>query len=167
MSAVIPAQPAGVRVVDASAEDARLVWRVMRASFAEQATLDPPSSANHETVDDVRAHMARGGAVLAYLPGMPDPVGSARYRLEPDHCFVARVAVLPEYRRRGVARALMRHLEDIARLHRRSAVHLAVRTALVSNLRLYASLGYEVVEVRAHPRGGAANSARMVKQLAP
>jgi ribosomal protein S18 acetylase RimI-like enzyme len=129
-----------------------VVHRIMRAAFAEhQGVLPVDSGAHTETVDDVRQVMARGGAVLA-LDG-DEPIGSARYTLEPDALYVARVSVLPTHRRRGVASAMMRFLEAMAPSTGRAVVRIGVRDSLPSNVGLYRSLGYEVAGVEPHPRG--------------
>jgi ribosomal protein S18 acetylase RimI-like enzyme len=124
----------------------------MLEAFEEyRAVLQPPSSSHAESVADVQRVMARGGAVLAWANATP--IGSARFLLEPDHLYVGRVAVLPAFRRLGVATAMMRFLENVARAHQRLEVRVAVRGSLPSNVRLYAGLGYEVVGIEAHQRG--------------
>jgi ribosomal protein S18 acetylase RimI-like enzyme len=124
----------------------------MLAAFAElQGALPVDSGAHAETVDDVRAVMQRGGAVLALLEDAL--VGSARFMVEPDALYVARVSVLPSHRRQGVASAMMRFLEHLAPSFDRTSVRIGVRESLPSNVALYRSLGYEVTSVNAHPRG--------------
>jgi ribosomal protein S18 acetylase RimI-like enzyme len=125
----------------------------MVAAFAELAeTLPVASGAHSETVEDVLGVMAQGGAVLCFAD--EEAIGSARYRLEDaDTMYVGRVAVLPAQRRRGVASAMMRFLEDLAASLGRRRVLIGVRDSLPSNIRLYQSLGYELVSVDPHPRG--------------
>ena len=127
----------------------------MRQAFAEYlGVLAVPSSAHAETLDDVHAAITRpdGGAVLASLSDIV--VGSARYRHDGEtDMYVGRVSVLPAYRRRGVASALMRYLEQVAAQRGRRAIRLEVRDSLPSNVGLYRSLGYDVVSIDAHPRG--------------
>ena len=124
----------------------------MQAAFATLLRrLDPPSGAGAETVADVEDAMQRGGALLALVDGKP--VGTARWELDTDALAVGRVAVLPAYRRRGVATALMRHCETVAQTHGRAAVRVGARASLPDNVALYERLGYEVVSVVAHPRG--------------
>ena len=144
--------PGTFRILSARPEEAALVHHVMQAAFAEYAqTLAPPSSSHAETVAEVELAMAEGGAVLAW--DGPLPVGTARYRLEPDHLYVGRVGVLPAYRRRGIASMLMEWMEDQARRQGKSAIQVGVRMSLPGNLALYRKLGYEVVEIQPHPRG--------------
>ena len=124
----------------------------MQEAFAEYAgVLQPPSGAHDETAGDVRRVLARGGGVLAWLE--ETAAGAARY--EPRHgaLYVGRVAVLPAYRGRGIASAMMRHLEDVARSLGLARMEVGVRMSLPSNLALYRRLGYELVDVQPHPRG--------------
>ena len=136
----------------------------MQAAFEElRPVLQPPSGAHAESVADVERAMADGGAVLAWDDAQP--VGSARYALHPEHMYVGRVAVLPTHRRRGVATLMMRFLEELARQAGRASVEIAARAQLPSNVRLYETLGYEVVRVEPHPRGPEMSVVHMRKWL--
>jgi ribosomal protein S18 acetylase RimI-like enzyme len=135
----------------------------MRDAFGEYAgKLPVESGALRETLDDVESAMQAGGAVLAFIDGVP--VGSARYLPEADAMYVNRVAVLPTYRRRGVASALMAFLEEVARSLDKSAIHIGVRESLPSNVALYQKLGYTTIRIEAHP-GGPDRSHTMVRRL--
>src|SRR5881392_3128298 len=95
----------------ATLDEAPLVREVMLAAYAEyKGTLPVDSGAHTETVDDVLEDMRQGGALLAHYEGQA--VGSVRYRIEDEELYVWRVAVLPAFRRRGVASAMMRFAED-------------------------------------------------------
>jgi ribosomal protein S18 acetylase RimI-like enzyme len=147
----------------ATPEEAPLVLQIMRAAFAEYAgVLNPPSGANHETLADVQKAMCEGGALLAWDGELA--VGSARFRPEPDCMYVGRVAVLPEYRGKGVGAALMRAMEDVARKSGRTKIRLNVRMSLAGNLSFYEKLGYTVVEIGPHPKGFE-QVATLVKQI--
>ncbi len=58
---------------------------------------------------------------------------------------IANVVVLPEWRRRGVGRALVTHLCDMARRQRIHTVQLTVDSANVPAVRLYAACGFNTV----------------------
>jgi PPOX class probable F420-dependent enzyme len=144
--------PSGIRVEPAGAGDAAHVLASMRRAFEEyRATLRPPSSALDETLDDVRAAMAVGGAFLARDGAAV--VGSARYQFRGDHTYAERVAVDPAYRGRGVGVALMAAIEEAARAAGHAEVRLGVRASLPANLRFYEALGYRTKTSRPHPRG--------------
>jgi GNAT superfamily N-acetyltransferase len=124
----------------------------MHRAFAEYTGVLPvESNATRETLDDVRAAIGNGGAVLAFDADVP--VGSARFRPEGDDLYVARVSVLPERRRQGIASAIMRFMDTVAPDFGSSAIRIGVRDSLPSNVGLYQSLGYELVSIAPHPRG--------------
>ena len=128
------------------------VLAATRAAFAEYAgVLDPPSGATTESLDEVRAGIAEGGALLAWIDGMV--VGTGRWRTRDGFLYAERVGVLPELRGRGVGVLLMRAIEDAARVAGLAEVRLATRAALWRNLRFYEGLGYRTISSRRHPRG--------------
>jgi len=111
----------------ARSDEAAIVHAITQAAFAE-----------------LRGVLAMSGE---------QPVGAARFELEPDALYVGRVAVLPSHRRQGIASALMRCCEDLAPGLGRDQVRLEVRQSLPGNVALYQSLGYEVTSIDPHPRG--------------
>ena len=105
-----------VRLV--TARDAPLVRALMLAGFEQfREVLDPPSGAFAETDEDVAAAIGRGGAAVAWLG--ETPVGSVRFEPEESWLYIGRLAVIPEARRRGVARALVLAAEAEAAALRR------------------------------------------------
>jgi ribosomal protein S18 acetylase RimI-like enzyme len=135
----------------ATEEDAYAVHTIIQAAFEEYRFLPVPPGALSDTLDLVRKRMGDGQTVLALDAGRP--VGTARYEPQEGHMYVGRVAVLPEYRRLGVATALMHHVEEIARQEGFTRVRLGTRQSMPSNLAFYEHLGYEVVQREEHPRG--------------
>lgn len=124
----------------------------MLAAFEEfRGKLDPPSGALRETLADVRVAASEGGAFLGFLDG--EPVASGRYALKEDHLYCGRLAVLPAFRGKGIGKALLAHVEKVAREKGFQEIRLATREVMESNLRLYLSQGYEVQEVFTHPAG--------------
>ncbi len=101
---------------------------------------------------------ARSGAVIASVDG--EAVGCARWAERPDdaatgaeprddwaqslraYLYVGRVSVLPAFRGRGVATALMAWCEQLALDRGLHEVRLGVRLGLVRNEVLYRRLGY-------------------------
>lgn len=125
----------------------------MREAFAEYAErLRPPSGSLAESVDDVTRFLERGGALIAWIGR--EAVGTARFEPADGFLYVGRVSVLPRYRRRGIASALMAAAETEAASHGLACVRVGVRQSLAANLALYRKLGYETVEVAPHPKGG-------------
>jgi len=144
--------PGLLRVEPAGTEHAELVREAMRRAFEQyRGTLNPPSSALDETIEDVRAAMTEGGAFLAR--DGDKVVGSARYQLRSGYVYAERVAVDPAYRGRGVGAALMRAVEGVARSAGYTEVQIGVRASLPGNLHFYEDLGYRTQAARPHPRG--------------
>jgi ribosomal protein S18 acetylase RimI-like enzyme len=133
-------------------EQAREVRRIMQLAFEEyRGRLVPPSGALTETVDDVRAAITSGGAFLAFAG--EGAVGSARYRLFPDHAYAERIAVRPAHRGRGIAVALMAAFEEAVQALGVPEARVGVRASLPSNLRFYENLGYRALASRPYPTG--------------
>ena len=65
--------------------------------------------------------------------------------------YVSRIAVLPEYRRFGLASAMLGCAEAEARRCRLPALRLSTRLALTGNRRLFARLGFVEGQRHAHP----------------
>jgi ribosomal protein S18 acetylase RimI-like enzyme len=142
----------GLIIRKVCAEQAAEVQRIMQLAFEEyRGRLMPSSGALTETIEEVRTAINGGGAFLAFADDVV--VGSARFRLFPDHAYAERVAVLPWHRRKGVAVALMAAFEDTARALEIPEARVGVRASLPSNLRFYENLGYRALSSRLYPTG--------------
>jgi len=147
--------------------DAADVAALIRAAFAAQAVVtDPLPSALRVTAADVAAHLDRGGGgAVAVLEGAL--AGSVLWEAKDGGLYVSRVAVAPEFRRRGIARALMAAAEDAARGSGVPFLHLGTRLVLADNRRLFAACGFVETVRRAHPGYSEPTSVTMVKRVAP
>jgi ribosomal-protein-alanine N-acetyltransferase len=81
-------------------------------------------------------------------PGVEEVQGFIVYWTVQDEMHVLNVAVAPEHRRRGVARALMREAEARGRRRGIRLVTLEVRRSNEAAIALYRKLGYRMVGVR-------------------
>lgn len=145
-------EPATWHVTPARIEDAELVHRIMREAYREyDGAMDPPMTGTGETVTQVADAMRRGGAVLAWDGATP--VGTARYRFLREFVRIKRISVLPTWRGHGIATAMLEYIERLALDEGHMQARLGVRMSLSQNVNLYQRLGYQVVELKAHPRG--------------
>ncbi len=86
--------------------------------------------------------------MIAFLG--PEAVGCVFYWLEDTQIYLGRLAVLPQHRKRGVARALIGYVEQRARLRGIPRVQLGTRIILARLRAYYAQLGYREVRFAAH-----------------
>jgi ribosomal-protein-alanine N-acetyltransferase len=75
------------------------------------------------------------------------------------------VAVLPAYRRQGIAKEFMRQIEEWAREREASAMMLEVEITNESAITLYQSLGYRKISVRMDYYGPGKDAHVMRKEL--
>jgi GNAT superfamily N-acetyltransferase len=156
-----------VRVRHAAPDEAALLSGLIRKAFsAYPVPLVPPSSAPTETPEAVRAKLATDhGAGIAEIGATP--VGCVLFTPQgTGTLYLGRLAVLPAWRGRGVARALIAFVEGEARLARARVITLNVRIALPDNQRLFASCGFVEVSREAHPGFTEPTSINMEKRLA-
>jgi tRNA threonylcarbamoyladenosine biosynthesis protein TsaE len=124
----------------ATVDDAVAVHALTREAFAGQETLQPPSGATRETVEDVASWIADNGAVVL-LEG-EDIVAAARYSHQDGGFWLRRVAVRTDRRGRGLAGLLIDAGErEAARLGHRE-VRVGVRRPLVANIAYWRRRGF-------------------------
>ncbi len=120
---------------------AALVKRAFQA-----VDVQPPASGGRLTGDDVRAHLALGGGVIA-------PAGCAGllWAEKEGGLYVSRVAVDPAWQRRGLATAMLAAAEAEAVRRGLPRLWLSTRLALTGNRRLFARCGFQEATRHAHP----------------
>jgi tRNA threonylcarbamoyladenosine biosynthesis protein TsaE len=124
----------------ATVDDAVAVHALTREAFAGQETLQPPSGATRETVEDVASWIADNGAVVL-LDG-EDIVAAARFSHQDGGFWLRRVAVRTDRRGRGLAGLLIDAGErEAARLGHRE-VRVGVRRPLVANIAYWRRRGF-------------------------
>jgi GNAT superfamily N-acetyltransferase len=133
----------------ATEADIPIIVALIHAAFNEyDGVLDPPSGAHKESAENIRGKLATDHAVLALLGDQA--LACVFYRDEGDHMYFGRLAVLPAYRGRGIAGALIGYVEARARDLSLPSVRLGVRVALPQLRVRYERLGYRVIEERRH-----------------
>jgi len=139
--------------------------RVIRAAFAAQPrSTKPPSSALSETAGTVSAKIAAGGGVGAFASGAL--VGAALWEAKGGALHVGRVSVVPAWRGRGLAGALIARCEREAKRRRVGRMTLKVRLALPENERLFERFGFARRELDTHEGFDKPTQAVMEKRLA-
>lgn len=122
---------------------------LIRAAFAAQSQpTEPPSSALRETTESIAAKIAAGGEICAIGGGAM--IALALWQAKEGALQIARLSVLPDWRGRGVARALIQACEGQARRLGLSRLSLNVRLALDDNQRLFAACGFRRVALASH-----------------
>jgi GNAT superfamily N-acetyltransferase len=145
--------------------DAPAAAALIRAAFAAQALqTDPPSSALKEDDASIAAALEEGGGGCAEAPsGM---VGAVLWRQTETGLYLGRLAVHPDWRGQGIARALVALAEEEARRLGCARLHLGVRLVLEDNRRLFRSCGFVEGDQHAHPGYDMPTSVDMEKVLA-
>ena len=147
MARIERARPHTLRI--ATPADAAVIADLIRRAFAAQPRpTDPPSSALKETAATITAHLARGGGAVLERDGRV--AGAVLWEVEDGALYISRVSVDPDYRRQGIARALVDEAEREARRRGLLRMTLGVRLELEENRQLFRSCGFEDVEFRRH-----------------
>lgn len=146
-------------------EDVPRLVEVIRIAFAEfRGKLDPPSSAGLKTVDVVQSELQEANAIVAEVDSTI--VGCVFYRMtEGERVYLDRLSVLPSYRRKGIARALMEKVEFRARLKAAKSLGLSVGIALAVQQEFYERRGYEFNEYGTHEGYDSPTYVKMKKEL--
>jgi GrpB-like predicted nucleotidyltransferase (UPF0157 family)/ribosomal protein S18 acetylase RimI-like enzyme len=157
---------AEILLQEAELADLPALLQVIQVAYAEfLGKLDPPSGAFQETLASLTKKLALGGAIKAVITGelTEEIVGCVFYELGQGELYLGRLAVLPSYRRRGIAQQLIATVEERARQHDRPRVIMGVRLVLPEHLNYYAKLGYSVYRYANHPGYSQPTSAELEK----
>lgn len=146
----------------ASGHDQREILKTIHAAFGEyRGKLRPGSGALAETLESLSA---KAGVILGILDNhrvaacvCALPKGQALY--------LDRLAVHPDYRRRGFAEALVVAVESEAKRRHLQSVTLGVRLALKNNIGFFSRLGFVEIGRSTHAGFDAPTSMDMEKRL--
>lgn len=147
MAHAVPDQAVSVR--RALPEDAGHILDITRAANAEYAGRWA-LSAVAESSSDVFGDLQKGAVFLAAADGQY--VGAVRCRVLDDGSgYIKRLAVLPAWRRRGIATLLMHAAESHLHLSAARRVTLGTVAENSAVTAFYLSLGYHVTETKEVP----------------
>jgi predicted N-acetyltransferase YhbS len=123
------------------------LYRLVIEAFRD-LPIDPPSSMLKETPADVLARLKTETALVAEADGAL--VGSVFCAPTDDALYIGRLAVRDDFRRQGVASALIEAAKAEARRRSIRRLTLSTRIALTGNVALFARHGFVVVAEQAH-----------------
>lgn len=146
--------------------DAPLAAALIRHAFATQGVAtDPPPSALRESADSVRANLTTDGGAGAWVA---DALAACvLWQVQPRGLYLGRLAVHPDHRGQGIARALVARVEVEARAKGLPRLLLSTRLMLAGNQRLFAACGFRETAQHAHPGYAHTTFVDMEKPVAP
>lgn len=148
--AIKPASVAGYRLRTATTADGEAIVALLHEAFAPyDGKLAPRPGALSETGPGIAAALVKGAGSVAEAGSLL--VGSVLWHPEGDGFYLGRLAVKPDWQRRGIARALVGSVIAAAQAARVRRITLNVRIRLPDNIAMFESLGFIRTEARAHP----------------
>jgi ribosomal protein S18 acetylase RimI-like enzyme len=128
-----------IHVRDAAPADEPAALEVGRRAFEELRRVYVPSAG---LADAARRQAGRYARLVAEVDGAV--VGTVTWAVEGDRVHLRALAVAPNHRRRGVARALVEHCTALTRRHGLRAVSAYVMRE-TGNVGVFERLGFRVV----------------------
>ena len=153
-----------IKNVDVS--DATLIHDLMIKAFLEYKDEVPPSSALEETVQSISASLKEGEqGLIGYVDNKP--VGMVRFLLKENDLYFYRLTVIPEKQGQGIAKKILKSLEDYAINNGIHTLLCKVRMTVPKNIKLYSSIGFNIYkeEVVHKPNGINIKVVSMEKKL--
>ncbi|QJD87453.1 GNAT family N-acetyltransferase [Cohnella herbarum] len=155
-----------VIIREATPEDADTVYALMMIAFEEYRTATPPSSALAETDESVSEALRSGNEFAAILFEDDTATAMVRFKYDGDAIYFFRLSVVPNRRRRGYAKQLVKWIERQGVTKGLNISRCKVRQSVQNNLVLYQDMGYEIVDQELIVRAdGTIKTLTMEKQL--
>jgi ribosomal protein S18 acetylase RimI-like enzyme len=133
----------------ATPTDFPAIATVIALAFEEyRGKLDPPSSSLNKSVESVTRELQTARAIVAIVEDKI--VGCVFYSQKADYVYLFHLAVLPEHRFLGIAKALMLSVEEKTRELNITNIQLSVRLVLEKTRAFYEKLGYTFLNYGTH-----------------
>ncbi|HWK23695.1 MAG TPA: GNAT family N-acetyltransferase [Ureibacillus sp.] len=141
---------------------------VIHQAFKRYETDPQPSSALNETEESIQNELKQGTKLFGVYEN-DELIGIVKCLLKKDHIYFSRLSVLPKNQGKGVAKSLVKYIENYAIQNNIFASICKVRKKEKNNITLYSKLGYEVVneEVIVNKNGDNIPTVTMRKILNP
>ena len=123
------------------------LYALVQAAFGALA-IDPPSSVLKETVADFETRLRAEIVIVAEADRRL--IGSVFCAPQGDALYMGRLTVVPDWRRRGIAGALIDAAKDEARRIGARRMTLRARISLPGNVALFRRHGFAIVGEHAH-----------------
>lgn len=111
--------------------------------------IDPPSSSLKETLADFAARLRSDTILVSMDAGQL--TGCVFCTPKDDALYIGRLAVRPDWRRRGIANALIEAAKAEARRRGAKRITLGARIALPGNVALFRRHGFVIMGETCHP----------------
>ena len=121
------------------------IIRIIHAAFERYKNDPMPSSALFETAETIEKEL-QGGLKVFGIFDNGALCGVVKATTYSDYIYFARLAVLPNQQRKGIASALLLFLESYAKERKLQRIECKVRKSELDNIRLYENLSYKIVE---------------------
>lgn len=146
--------------------DAGIIHNIMMQAYEEYRIETPPSSALDETPESIQAALKDDELAFLYYDEEV-AVGSVRFKIEQQTVYFFRLAVIPTYRGKKIARKLILQLENYAQINQLTSLICKVRMEVPRNIHLYESIGFKMIatEMLPKPNGRQIPVATMAKPL--
>lgn len=130
-------------------EHAEAMVDVIHAAFGSRPRLQPPSTADSETVESIAAAVSEGGGLYVEVGGRPAGALVIR-RAGPAVATFTRVSVHPDFQRHGVASMMVAVAQDYAAELGFSAVELFAREEFGELIDFWRRRGFDVQRLADH-----------------
>ena len=129
--------------------EAAEIFKVYQDAFLQlEGRIDPPTSAASQTVESLSKSFGRVDISVCTLGDTI--VGCVFFKPDQTGLYLYRLAVCPQHQGKGIAKRLIRHVQEMAQQRGCEFVSLNVRIPLTDNQKLFRSQGFDEVSRHCH-----------------